>query len=60
MVPVGQSNDRQLVMRGTGGWVNQCSQVVVTYGWTPIAVLADQFGLAVAREITETDEGRMA
>lgn len=52
----------ELIRRMSGIWVYLCGQVVVTFGWAPIAVLVllDEFGFAVAGKVAELDERLVA
>ena len=57
MVAIGERNDSQLVVRSTRCRVNHYGEVIVPDSRAPVAVFADKFGFAIAREVTETDEG---
>lgn len=60
MVAIGERNNSQLVMRSARGRIDHHGQIIVSDSRTPIAIFGNKLGLAVAREVTETDESRMA
>lgn len=57
VVAIGERNDSQLVVRCARCRVNHYGEVIVSDSRAPIAVFADKLGFAIAREVTETDEG---
>lgn len=60
VAPISERDDGQLVMGSTRRGIDHGCQVIVSDCRGPVAVLGDEFGFAVTRQVTEADEGPVA
>jgi hypothetical protein len=60
MVAILTGDDSELVVRLAGDGVDLGGQIIVPLRWSPIAVLLDELGFAIAGQVAKLDERLVA